>query len=73
MNGEKKKYAKPVPRIDEESKGFWEACQMFAHVWAYPALGSFASSPANPPTAFNPKIAKGRNPNTMRKNWSTSL
>ncbi len=27
MNGEKKKYAKPVPRIDEESKGFWEACQ----------------------------------------------
>lgn len=22
-----KKYAKPLPRIDEESKGFWEACQ----------------------------------------------
>jgi hypothetical protein len=21
-----KKYAKPLPRIDEESKGFWEAC-----------------------------------------------
>jgi hypothetical protein len=21
------KYAKPLPRIDEESKGFWEACQ----------------------------------------------
>jgi len=24
---EKEKYAKPLPRIDEESKGFWEACQ----------------------------------------------
>jgi uncharacterized OB-fold protein len=23
---EKKKYKKPLPRIDEESKGFWEAC-----------------------------------------------
>jgi len=22
-----KKYKKPLPRIDEESKGFWEACQ----------------------------------------------
>jgi uncharacterized OB-fold protein len=22
-----KKYSKPLPRIDEESKGFWEACQ----------------------------------------------
>ena len=22
-----KRYAKPLPRIDEESKGFWEACQ----------------------------------------------
>ena len=22
-----KKYAKPLPRIDQESKGFWEACQ----------------------------------------------
>lgn len=22
-----KKYNKPLPRIDEESKGFWEACQ----------------------------------------------
>jgi uncharacterized protein len=22
-----KKYAKPLPRIDEESKGYWEACQ----------------------------------------------
>jgi uncharacterized OB-fold protein len=22
-----KKYPKPLPRIDEESKGFWEACQ----------------------------------------------
>jgi hypothetical protein len=22
-----KKYAKPLPRIDEESKGFWEACR----------------------------------------------
>jgi len=22
-----KKYAKPLPRIDEESKGFWEGCQ----------------------------------------------
>jgi uncharacterized OB-fold protein len=22
-----KKYAKPLPRVDEESKGFWEACQ----------------------------------------------
>ena len=21
------KYAKPLPRIDEESKGYWEACQ----------------------------------------------
>lgn len=21
------KYAKPLPRVDEESKGFWEACQ----------------------------------------------
>ena len=26
MGGEKK-YPKPLPRIDEESKGFWEACQ----------------------------------------------
>ncbi len=25
--GEKDKYAKPLPRLDEESKGFWEACQ----------------------------------------------
>jgi len=24
---EKTKYAKPVPRVDEESKGFWEACR----------------------------------------------
>jgi uncharacterized protein len=24
---DKPKYAKPLPRIDEESKGFWEACQ----------------------------------------------
>ena len=24
---ETKAYKKPVPRIDEESKGFWEACQ----------------------------------------------
>jgi uncharacterized OB-fold protein len=24
---EEKKYKKPLPRIDEESKGFWEACQ----------------------------------------------
>jgi uncharacterized OB-fold protein len=24
---EKKKYVKPLPRIDEESKGFWEACE----------------------------------------------
>jgi uncharacterized OB-fold protein len=24
---DEKKYKKPVPRIDEESKGFWEACQ----------------------------------------------
>jgi uncharacterized OB-fold protein len=22
-----KRYAKPLPRIDEESRGFWEACQ----------------------------------------------
>ena len=22
-----RKYAKPLPRFDEESKGFWEACQ----------------------------------------------
>jgi uncharacterized OB-fold protein len=22
-----KKYAKPLPRVDEESKGFWEACR----------------------------------------------
>jgi len=22
-----KKYSKPLPRVDEESKGFWEACQ----------------------------------------------
>ena len=22
-----RKYAKPLPRIDEESKGFWEGCQ----------------------------------------------
>ena len=27
MSSERKKYAKPVPRVDEESKGFWEACQ----------------------------------------------
>jgi uncharacterized OB-fold protein len=26
MSGERK-YAKPLPRVDEESKGFWEACQ----------------------------------------------
>ena len=24
---EQPKYTKPLPRIDEESKGFWEACQ----------------------------------------------
>jgi uncharacterized OB-fold protein len=24
---EEKRYKKPIPRIDEESKGFWEACQ----------------------------------------------
>jgi hypothetical protein len=24
---DKPKYAKPLPRVDEESKGFWEACQ----------------------------------------------
>jgi uncharacterized OB-fold protein len=24
---EQPKYVKPLPRIDEESKGFWEACQ----------------------------------------------
>jgi uncharacterized OB-fold protein len=24
---EDKKYKKPLPRVDEESKGFWEACQ----------------------------------------------
>jgi uncharacterized OB-fold protein len=24
---EGKKYGKPLPRVDEESKGFWEACQ----------------------------------------------
>jgi uncharacterized OB-fold protein len=24
---DEKKYQKPLPRIDEESKGFWEACQ----------------------------------------------
>jgi hypothetical protein len=24
---EKTKYAKPLPRIDEESRGFWEACR----------------------------------------------
>src|SRR5437773_9732727 len=24
---EEQKYKKPIPRIDEESKGFWEACQ----------------------------------------------
>jgi uncharacterized OB-fold protein len=27
MAAETKKYAKPLPRIDGESKGFWEACQ----------------------------------------------
>lgn len=27
MAEDKPKYAKPLPRIDEESKGFWEACQ----------------------------------------------
>ena len=27
MSPTEKKYAKPLPRIDEESKGFWEACQ----------------------------------------------
>jgi hypothetical protein len=27
MAADEKKYKKPVPRIDEESKGFWEACQ----------------------------------------------
>ena len=24
---DKPRYAKPLPRVDEESKGFWEACQ----------------------------------------------
>ena len=24
---DEKRYKKPLPRIDEESKGFWEACQ----------------------------------------------
>lgn len=24
---DKPKYAKPLPRVDEESKGFWEACR----------------------------------------------
>ena len=24
---DKPKYAKPLPRIDQETKGFWEACQ----------------------------------------------
>ena len=24
---DEKKYKKPLPRVDEESKGFWEACQ----------------------------------------------
>ena len=24
---ERPKYAKPLPRLDEESKGYWEACQ----------------------------------------------
>ena len=27
MANDKPKYAKPLPRIDEESKGFWEGCQ----------------------------------------------
>jgi hypothetical protein len=27
MMADAKRYAKPLPRIDEESKGFWEACQ----------------------------------------------
>jgi uncharacterized OB-fold protein len=27
MSAAEKKYAKPLPRVDEESKGFWEACQ----------------------------------------------
>jgi hypothetical protein len=27
MTADTKKYPKPLPRIDEESKGFWEACQ----------------------------------------------
>jgi uncharacterized OB-fold protein len=27
MSDAVKKYAKPLPRIDAESKGFWEACQ----------------------------------------------
>jgi hypothetical protein len=27
MADDKAKYAKPLPRVDEESKGFWEACR----------------------------------------------
>ena len=27
MGATDKKYAKPLPRVDEESKGFWEACR----------------------------------------------
>ena len=34
---------------------------------------SFACRPGHQPTAFRPSSDSGRNPNTIRKNWSTSL
>lgn len=41
-----KKYSKPLPRVDEESKGFWEACQRHElYVQRCRACGSFRHYP----------------------------
>ncbi len=43
---EDKKYKKPLPRIDEESKGFWEACQRHElYVQKCAACGTFRHYP----------------------------
>jgi hypothetical protein len=41
-----RKYPKPLPRIDEESKGFWEACQRHElYLQRCRACGTFRHSP----------------------------
>ncbi len=43
---EDRKYKKPLPRIDEESKGFWEACQRHElYVQKCRACGTFRYYP----------------------------